>query len=382
MKLFAETFTVNKRYALRISRGTTSSSTNIWFRLVQDGIEGWGEASPFSVTRTLNDLASEAPVSSDLASDDLASEAPVSMAQVPQTTERLLTELQAIAPLLESYSPWQRQEIEQLLREKRVPSGVCTAVDLALHDWMGKAVGQPLWKLWGLDRHRIPPVSVTIGISTPEKAQERLRAWQETVEVEVIKIKLGSPEGIGADQAMFEAVQAIAPPGSRFYVDANGGWSLEDAAVMAEWLQEAGVEYLEQPLAKGREEDLRLLQPRSPLPIFIDESCWDIADIVRYCDRIDGVNIKLMKSGGLTEALRMVQTAKACGLQVMFGCYSDSALLNTAAAQLGPLADYLDLDSHLNLKDDPFEGALLQGSRILPSELPGLGVTRRSPSAV
>lgn len=356
MKLSVEPFTVHKRYALRISRGTTASSTNLWIRLEHDGIEGWGEASPFSVSK---DPKVE-----------------------PQTTERLQQELEAIAPLLTPYSPWQRQEIEQLLLTRQVISGVRTAVDIALYDWMGKAVGQPLWKLWGLDRDRIAPVSVTIGISTPEKAQERLRAWQETVDVEVIKLKLGSPEGISADQAMFEAVQAIAPEGSKLYVDANGGWSLEDAAVMAEWLHEAGVEYIEQPLPKGREEDLLRLKDRSPLPLFIDESCWNIADIVRYRDRIDGINIKLMKSGGLTEAMRMVQTAKACGLKIMFGCYSDSALLNTAAAQLSPLADYLDLDSHLNLKDDPFVGAALQGSRVVPNDLPGLGVTRPEPSAV
>ncbi|MGB3204567.1 MAG: enolase C-terminal domain-like protein, partial [Crinalium sp.] len=123
------------------------------------------------------------------------------------------------------------------------------------------------------------------------------------------------------------------------------------------------------------EVDLLVLKERSPLPIFVDESCFTSDDIPKLADRVHGINIKLMKSGGLTEALRMVHTAKACGLQVMFGCYSDSCLANTAAAQLSPFADYLDLDSHLNLKDDLFTGAVLQDGCLLPNDLPGLGVT-------
>ena len=113
------------------------------------------------------------------------------------------------------------------------------------------------------------------------------------------------------------------------------------------------------------------------MPIFADESCWGLTDIPKLADKVDGINIKLMKCGGLTEARRMVETAKACGLQVMFGCYSDSVLLNSAGAQLAPLADYLDLDSHLNLKDDPFSGAELEDCRLVPKDLPGLGVVRR-----
>jgi len=241
----------------------------------------------------------------------------------------------------------------------------------------GEKLKWPLWKLWGLDCDRIPPVSVTIGISSPEAAQERLRAWQETVSVEVIKIKLGSPEGIAADQAMFSAVEAAAPLEARIYVDANGGWNLIDAVTMIGWLRERGVEYVEQPLAEGEEELMGELKARGTLPIFADESCWGLTDIPKLADKVDGINIKLMKCGGLTEARRMVETAKACGLQVMFGCYSDSALLNSAAAQLAPLADYLDLDSHLNLKDDPFVGATLEDCRLVPRNLPGLGMARQ-----
>ncbi|HEY9753301.1 MAG TPA: enolase C-terminal domain-like protein, partial [Coleofasciculaceae cyanobacterium] len=115
---------------------------------------------------------------------------------------------------------------------------------------------------------------------------------------------------------------------------------------------------------------------RSPLPIFVDESCFTSDDILPLADCVHGINIKLMKSGGLTEAIKMLQTAQACGLKVMFGCYSDSTLLNTALSHLSPLADYLDLDSHLNLLDDPFMGATWQNGRVIPSAQSGLGVTR------
>lgn len=202
-----------------------------------------------------------------------------------------------------------------------------------------------------------------------------MRKWLEFIDVRMFKVKLGSPEGIEADQAMLMAVKEEAPPYTLLYVDADGGWSLEDAVKMCDWLATVGVIYVEQPLAAvSAMRDLLHLYQRSPLPIFVDESCFTAKDIPQLSDRVHGINIKLMKSGGLTEAMRMVYVAKACGLQVMFGCYSDSCLANTAAAQLAPLADYLDLDSHLNFIDDPFIGAVMKAGRLLPNDLPGLGM--------
>jgi muconate cycloisomerase len=179
-----------------------------------------------------------------------------------------------------------------------------------------------------------------------------------------------------ADQAMMAAVLEVVPPGAKVSIDANGGWSLKDAIAMSSWLAERGVTYIEQPLPMGQEADLPTLYQVSPLPIFVDESCFTSRDIPALADRVHGINIKLMKSGGLTEALRMVYTAQAHGLQIMFGCYSDSALANTAAAHLAPFADHLDLDSHLNLVDDPFTGAISQDGRVIPNFMPGLGVIR------
>ncbi|HEY9831906.1 MAG TPA: dipeptide epimerase [Stenomitos sp.] len=355
MRLALDTFTVHKRFPLTISRGTTSQTTNVWVRLEQQGIEGWGEASPFSIR----------------------GDAKAGISSVRQTTEELWDALQRVAPRLETFSPWERQKIERVLREAEVPSAVCASIDLALHDWMGKWTGVPLWRLWGLNRRRIVPISVTVGINSPEGARQRVRDWLPLTGGGVLKIKLGSPAGIEADREMLLAVRDEAPQ-AQLLVDANGGWSLEAAIQMCDWLATQGVKYVEQPLAAGQEEQLPILYERSPLPIFVDESCFTSHDIPKLADRVHGINIKLMKSGGLTEAMRMVHTARACELQVMFGCYSDSTLANTAASHLAPLADYLDLDSHLNLVDDPFTGATVQDGRLIPNDLPGLGVQYRA----
>lgn len=346
MQLQFETFTVHKRVPLTISRGTTASSTNIWVRLEQDGLVAWGEASPFSI------------------------------GERPQTTEVLLQALEAIAPQLEPFSPFDRQAIEQRLVQEKVPSAARAAIDMALHDWLGKLVGLPLWQLWGLEHCRIVPTSVTVGIMPPDAARQRLLDWLEVVPAKAVKVKLGSPDGMEADQAMMATVLEVVPPGAKVSIDANGGWSLKDALTMSSWLAERGVAYIEQPLPMGQEADLPTLYKVSPLPIFVDESCFTSRDIPALADRVHGINIKLMKSGGLTEALRMVHTAQAHGLQIMFGCYSDSALANTAAAHLAPFADHLDLDSHLNLVDDPFTGAISQDGRVIPNFMPGLGVIR------
>ncbi|WP_310429349.1 dipeptide epimerase [Chamaesiphon sp. VAR_48_metabat_135_sub] len=338
-------YTVNKRFALQIARGTSSQNHNLAVGITADNITGWGEAVPFSIGSQV------------------------------QSFDRITTALQAFIPHLVAYHPLQRQSIESLMNKHQLPSAAMAAIDLALYDWLAKSVGLPLWKLWGLDRDKIVPISATVGINTPEGARARIRGWLEVFDARFLKIKLGNPLGIGADREMMLAVKDEMPD-AKLTVDANGGWNLEDAIFMSQWLGDLGVEYLEQPLARGDEDRLIELKKASPLPIFADESCFTSRDIPSLVGRVDGINIKLMKAGGLTEAMRMIHTARAHGLQVMFGCYSDTVLANTAAAQLSPLADYLDLDSHLNLLDDPFIGAKLIDGKLIPGDLPGLGIDR------
>lgn len=345
MKLTIQPFTVHKRVPLTISRGTHAASTNVWVRIEADGIEGWGEASPFSIGTH------------------------------PQTTPAILADLARLQDGLSACHPFDRQAIDQKMAMAGVSTAVRAAIDVALWDWLGRSTGQPVWRLLGLDLTYLPPTSGTIGITTPEQAQTRLADWLQQYQLKAIKVKLGSPSGPEADRAMFEAICQVSPPDISFSVDANGGWSLNTALAMATWLAERRVTYLEQPLAPDQEQELKQLHQQSPLPIFLDESCFCSSDIPKLADRADGVNIKLMKSGGISEALRMIHTARACGLQIMFGCYSDSTISNTALAHLSPLADFLDLDSHLNLRDDPFSGAEIKAGYLIPNVNPGFGFT-------
>lgn len=344
MHLTAQTFTVHKKFPLQISRGTTTQTTNIWVKIQEDGIEGWGEASPFSIAKGKK-----------------------------QATEQLIAEFRQIKPSLEHYNPLEREKITSILIHKQVSSSLRAAIDMALYDWLGKKAGLPLWQLWGLDCSSIVSISVTVGISSPQDAQKRVQNWQKLIDAQVIKVKLGNPFGIEADRAMLLAVKQQAPT-AKLMVDANGGWNLDDAMMMSEWLAEQGVDYIEQPLPVGEEDKLATLSNYSPLPIFVDESCFTSQDILKFADSVAGVNLKIMKAGGLSEVKRAIEVARTCGLKIMFGCYSDSILANTAMAHLAPLADYLDLDSHLNLVDDPFRGATLKQGRLLPNNQPGLGV--------
>jgi L-alanine-DL-glutamate epimerase-like enolase superfamily enzyme len=344
MDLSIETFTVHKKFSLQISRGITAKTTNIWLRIQQDDIEAWGEASPFGIIQ-----------------------------EKTTNTEQLLVEFKQIIPELKKYHPLERQNIETILCQAKLSFSVRAAIDMALYDWLGKKAGLPLWRLWGLDCSRIVPISVTVGINSPEGAIARVRDWQKTLDVKLVKVKLGNPAGIEADRAMLLAVKEAAPT-ARLTVDANGGWNFNDAIAMCQWLANQGVEYVEQPLAVGEESKLAALYAASNLPIFVDESCWTSHDIPKLVNSVQGINLKIMKAGGLTEIWRAIHLAQAGGLKIMFGCYSDSSLANTAMSHLAPLADYLDLDSHLNLIDDPFVGATVTEGRLLPSDRPGLGV--------
>ena len=288
MKIQFSQFTINKRFPLTISRGTTAQTTNIIVKILENDTEGWGEASPFSV------------------------------GDYRQTTEMIKKDLEKSTFILKSFNPWQYQQIENVLTEYQVCSAAKAAINIAIHDWIGKSVGLPLWQLWGLNQDDIVPTSVTIGINSPENAAARAKDWLEYIDVKLLKVKLGSKEGIESDQKMLLAIKEIAPHVDLF-VDANGGWSLEDAIFMCYWLRDLEIKYVEQPLAKGAEGNLGILKQYSPLPIFVDESCFVSHDIPELAKYVDGINIKLMKSGGLTEAWRMVNTAKAHDLKIMFG---------------------------------------------------------------
>jgi L-alanine-DL-glutamate epimerase-like enolase superfamily enzyme len=210
----------------------------------------------------------------------------------------------------------------------------------------------------------------------------RLERWRQQLPASRVKLKLGSPDGLDHDRALVEAVAAALDGGEELQVDANGGWDLAAARRMIPWLAERGVVLVEQPLppqadAAADTAGFAALRGLAPIPVVADESCWDLADLLRLAPVVDGINIKLVKCGGLGPGLLMARTARRLGLGVMLGCYSDGGLLNGAAAQLLPLVRWPDLDSHLNLLDDPFAGPDRLGDVLRPAGRAGLGAQPR-----
>jgi L-Ala-D/L-Glu epimerase len=239
------------------------------------------------------------------------------------------------------------------------------ALDAALHDWVGRRLGVPVWRLLGLPRSA-PVTSYTLGIDTLDGTRDRAR---RAAAFRALKVKVGGAE----DLARLEAVRAETDAPLR--VDANEGWTLSQARELVPALVELGVELIEQPFPAADLESFRALRELSPRPpVIVDEGCQDLGDVAGVAAYADGINIKLAKSGGLREAVRMVHAARALGLRVMIGCMVESQLGVAPAAQIASLAEWVDLDGHLLLAEEPFRGLQLEDGCVLPSHGPGLGV--------
>ncbi len=252
------------------------------------------------------------------------------------------------------------------------------ALDVLRHDLLAQAAGVPLWKFLSLDASRLPPLCRSIGI--PEDiARFRRRIATIAAQFPVLKLKLGSGSA-DFDEEIVAAARESAP-GHRMFADANAGWSAETAAALIPRLVRYGLEFIEQPVGRDSLDgwrELRARLPRCPLPLFADESAQDAADVARLDGLADGVNVKLVKAGGIDRALEMIAAARARRMPVLLGCMIESSLGLTAAAHLAPLADLADLDGHLYLARDDFEGLQItpDGRLVLP-EAPGLGVRER-----
>ncbi len=339
MRISWDQVEVHTKHPFRISRGVRTKDTVVWLRLELEGIEGWGEADPSPYYGETADTVDDA--------------------------------LETLRPRLEAVEdPFDLEAIERDLRALLPGNGSAhAAVSAALYDWIGKSLGQPLWRLWGLDPATAPPSSFTIGIDEPEVMAEKVR---EATEYAILKVKVGT----GDDEAMLRAVRDAAPE-VVLRVDANAAWTPSEALEGIAMLRDFGVEFVEQPVPPDDRDGLASVHARSALPIIADESCLVASDIPGLADRVDGINIKLAKCGGPREALRMIHTARACGLKVMLGCMLETTLGIAASAHLAPLVDYADLDGAELLKDDPFSGPHLEGGRIVLGDDPGLGVMER-----
>lgn len=242
------------------------------------------------------------------------------------------------------------------------------AIDIALHDLTGKMIGKPWHELFGLDTLNMPCTSYTISNDTPDELKRKL---EESAPYKIIKVKMGVP----GDRELIEFIRRH--DDRPICVDANQGWKTpQEALDNILWLAERNVIFVEQPMAKDDLEGHRWLRERSPLPIIADEAVQTSADIPALADAYDGINIKLMKSGGLYDAYRMAILARALGMKVMIGCMTETSCAVSAAAQLAPLADWVDLDGNLLISNDLFDGMKIVDGKVKITSLPGIGISK------
>ena len=317
---------LKKKFPLQISRGIHSESQNVFIELIEDGITAWGESAPGKT------------------------EGASSAIQVEESLVKLIEEG------IEGLSIY---DVYQKGKELKTPPCALAALDIALWDLKAKKANLQLNDLLGIPKPSTP-TSITVGINPPEVVKERVELILKNEQVRALKIKLGSPNGIDYDKEIYSQVlESTKSSKISIRVDANGGWALDDAKEMIKWLSERNAEYIEQPLSEGNEDQLKFLFKGRSLPIFVDESCRFSEDIPRLANFVDGVNLKLMKCGGITEALRILNTARSFGLKTMIGCMSESSVSISAGASLTGIIDYVDLDSHYNLSPDPSSGAVM-----------------------
>ncbi|MFC1614832.1 dipeptide epimerase [Gemmatimonadota bacterium] len=341
MKISFEPVTLTTRHTFNIARKEVSGDNfkNVIVRLEHDGLTGWGEAAPFII--------------------------------YGENQESVMVSLEKLGSVVKNHAdPWVGErlmdELDNVLEGNYAAKA---AIDMALYDLQGKLCGQPLFRLLGLDPAGVPLSTFTIGIDTPETVRTKVR---EAKDYPLLKIKVGGPEDMECLQVIREEA-----PGAKIRVDANCGWTPDEALRMIEKLVPFGVEFVEQPLPPEEVDGMKWLHSKSPLPLMADESCKRIEDIRACVGQFDAINIKLAKCGGVRHALKMVHAARALGLKVMLGCMIETSISITSAAQISPLVDYADLDGAELISNDPFEGMQFEKCNMTLPYKPGLGVEPR-----
>ena len=340
MNVAARVVTLRLAETFVIARGASDEVEVVEAAVEHAGVTGYGEAAPIG--------------------------------RYGESAESALTLLEASADLVGD-DPFALEAIAARLAEWEGEQAAKAALDAALHDLCGKLLGIPVWRWLGLGRAG-PPTSWTIWLGDPDDMARRAERVGERFHR--LKLKLGGGDGLDVDRV--RAVRAVAAV--PLQVDVNECWSLDEAVDALPQLDALGVEYCEQPLPAGDAGGAEL-KPRSPIPIYVDEDCHTLADVAACAERAHGINIKLAKSGGIREALRMIHAARALGLGVMLGCMVESGLGIAPAAQIASLCDHVDLDGNLLLAEDPWPGVELVDGVQLPPERPGLGARHRDMSA-
>jgi L-Ala-D/L-Glu epimerase len=341
MELTAQALDLTLNVPFRISRSVQEVAHNVLVQLDDDGLTGTGEAAPSGY--------------------------------FGEKCETVLVALSYFAEHLGD-NPLLIEDISaELGRALHGNAAARAAIDMALYDLMGQRLGVPLYQLLGLNPTRTPVTSFTIGIDT---AAEMARKVRQAQQFPVLKIKLGTPDDLEIVRAIRDATDA------RLRVDANAAWTPKQAIKTINALEPLGIEFVEQPVAASDLDGLRLVRDNTVIPIFADESCVTLDDVPKMAGRVDGINIKLMKCGGISQALKMIAAARAHHLQVMLGCMIESSVAITAAAQISPLVDFADLDGALLVSNDPFEGMGVERGKLVLSDRPGLGVRKRSTASL
>lgn len=326
------------KHTWTIARGSRDVATVTFFEIECDGITGIGEAA---VSTSARYGETRETVMQFLARVNLE------QFDDPMALDVILAQVQAIAPGNQAAK---------------------AAVDMALHDWIGKKLGVPLYKLWGLNSRRTPLTTFTIAIDTPEMMMQKTL---EAAEFPVLKIKVGKE----TDKENITAIRKVTDKPLR--VDANEGWQTKEIALeRIKWLEDQGVELIEQPLPTTMLAETAWLRERVNMPIYADESVKGLSDLVKLKDAFDGINIKLMKCGGLREAQQMIHTARGLGLKIMMGCMIESSVGISAAAQLSPMIDCADLDGNLLIANDPYSGVKVIQGKLILNDQPGIGVNK------
>jgi L-Ala-D/L-Glu epimerase len=332
-----EVLTLRTKHPFVIARGGQSDHRTVWVRLTDsEGNEGWGEAAPSKY--------------------------------YGETAESVVAALQLYGTMLPD-DPFHLEEAERRWENKlRGNAAARAALSSALHDLVGKRLDIPVFRMWGLDPCMAPKSTFTIGLDAPDRIRAKVL---EADQYPILKVKLGTDHDVDILRAIREATD------KEIRVDANCGWTVKRTLRMLPVLDEFGVTVLEQPLVPHDLDGLAAVTAQADIPVIADESCLTSVDIPPLVGKVDGINIKLAKCGGLREALRMIAVARAHGLMVMVGCMIESSLGITAAAHFTPLVDIVDLDGAALLADDPFVGATIDGGQVTLPAGAGLGVRRR-----
>ncbi|MFT4222934.1 dipeptide epimerase [Dysgonomonas sp.] len=337
MKLSFKPYDLQLRHVFTIANSSRTTTPVVLTEIVYDGITGYGEAS-------LPPYLGE--------------------------TQASVIEFLKKVNLEQFSSPFELDDILTYVDKIAENNTAAKAsVDIALHDLVGKIMGQPWYKIWGLNKDNTPDTTFTIGIDTEEVVKQKTREADPLYNI--LKVKLGRDN----DKQMIEAIRTVTD--KPIAIDANQGWKDKHYALdMIYWLKERGIVMIEQPMPKHNLEDAAWVTERSPLPIFADESFQRLSDVLRLKGAFTGINIKLMKCTGMREAWKMLTVARAVNMKVMIGCMTETSCAISAAAQLSPAVDWADLDGNLLISNDCFSGATVVKGKMRLSEATGIGARK------